>query len=69
MKIVEVKSRFEKVEKFIYNIEKYGFIILKKNLNDALFYYFDFKKTSTITKKKKKTLPEIELKPCLYKRR
>lgn len=69
MKIAEVKSRFDKVEKFIQSVEKYGFMLLKKDLSDDAFYFFDFKKKSAISKHKKKKLPEIELKSCLYKQR
>lgn len=69
MKIAEVKSRFDKVEKFIQDVEQYGFTIVKKDLSDEAFYYFDFKKKSPISKHKKKKLPEIELKSCLYKQR
>lgn len=69
MKVAEVKSRFDKVDDFIKNVEKFGFSLLKKNISDPAFYYFDFKKNSSISKSKKKKLPEIELKPCLYKHR
>lgn len=69
MKIAEVKSRFDKVDDFVKNIEAFGFNLIKKNLTNSAFYYFDFKKKSSISKNKKKKLPGIELKPCLYKYR
>lgn len=69
MKIAEVKSRFEKVDEFVANVEKFGFKLVKKDLSDVAFYYFDFKKITSISKSKKKKLPELELKPCLYKQR
>lgn len=69
MKIAEVKSRFDKVDQFVKSIEKYGFALLKKDLDDDAFYFFDFKKKSAISKHRKKKLPEIELKSCLYKQR
>lgn len=69
MKIAEVKSRFDKVDNFIKNVEKFGFSLQKKIISDPLFCYFDFKKKSSISKNKKKNLPDIELNPCLYKHR
>lgn len=69
MKIAEVKSRFEKVDEFVTNVEKFGFKLINKNLSDPAFYYFDFNKKASISKSKKKKLPNLELQPCLYKQR
>ncbi len=69
MKIAEIKSRFSRVDEFIKNVEDFGFILTKKNLTDPVFYYFDFKKKTNISKKRKKKLPDIVLQPCLYKYR
>jgi ribosomal RNA-processing protein 8 len=69
LKIAEVESRFEDVQTFIKNLEKFGFVNTWKNLSYNLFYFMDFKKEKCIRKKIKKKLPELTLKPCLYKKR
>lgn len=68
MKIVEVESRFEDVTNFIKLLTNYGFKNTWKDLSHALFYFMDFKKEEDISMKKK-SLPSIILKPCLYKKR
>ena len=72
MKIAEVKSRFSNigVDGFIATITEYGFKIICKTANDedkSYFLFFDFKKIYNCRKKKK--LPEVMLKPCIYKKR
>lgn len=67
MKIAEVESRFENVEDFMKNVQKYGFTIVKSDLNNNLFYFMDFKKESDIKKRNK--LPQLTLNPCIYKKR
>ena len=69
MKIAEVESRFDSVESFINNLSKFGFVNTWKDLSHNLFYFMDFKKERCISKKKRAKLPEITLKPCLYKKR
>ncbi|KAL6435691.1 hypothetical protein ACFW04_005539 [Cataglyphis niger] len=68
LKIVEVESRFEDVTNFIKLLTNYGFKNTWKDLSHALFYFMDFKKEEDISMKKK-NLPSITLKPCLYKKR
>ncbi|XP_029680612.1 ribosomal RNA-processing protein 8 [Formica exsecta] len=68
LKIVEVESRFEDVTNFIKLLTNYGFKNTWKDLSHALFYFMDFKKEEDIIMKKK-SLPSIILKPCLYKKR
>lgn len=68
LKIAEVESRFESVEAFIKAVEKLGFAKTWKDLSHNLFYFLDFKKMVDV-KKKKKTVIDIKLKPCLYKKR
>ena len=72
VKIAEVKSRFENeslggIKGFVSKMKAYGFDLKSKRENNKMFVMFDFVKT------KKKTssvdLPEIEFKPCEYKRR
>ena len=71
LKIAELESRFQgedmSVEKFIQSVEKYGFQNSWKDLKKDFFYFVDFKKVSEVKKKKK--LPEITLKACVYKKR
>lgn len=69
LKIAEVESRFEDVQSFIQKLEKFGFVNTWKDLSHNLFYFMDFKKEKCISKKMKKKLPELILKPCLYKKR
>jgi ribosomal RNA-processing protein 8 len=64
-----VESRFEDVQEFIQKLEKFGFVNTWKDLSHNLFYFMDFKKEKYISKKMKKKLPELNLKPCLYKKR
>jgi ribosomal RNA-processing protein 8 len=67
LKIAEVESRFENVDKFTSDLKKYGFSLVKKDYNQQLFYFMDFKKDNDVKKKNK--LPEINLNPCIYKKR
>ena len=71
LKIAELESRFQgeqySVESFIAKVQKFGFKLSAKNLKRDFFYFLDFEKVQDMKKKKK--LPDIELKPCLYKKR
>jgi len=71
LKIAELESRFQgeqyAVESFIAKVQKFGFKLSAKNLKRDFFYFLDFEKVQDMKKKKK--LPDIELKPCLYKKR
>jgi len=71
LKIAELESRFQgdgcNLDNFISDVEKFGFKNTKKDLKKDFFYFLDFEKVQDIKKKKK--LPEIALKPCLYKKR
>lgn len=40
---------------------------MKKDLNNDLFYFIDFKKVSDIQKRNK--VPQLTLNPCYYKKR
>ncbi|RLU26956.1 hypothetical protein DMN91_000755 [Ooceraea biroi] len=68
LKIAEVESRFENVEDFLKVLQNYGFTNTWKDLSNDLFYFMDFKKKEDISMKRK-DLPSIVLKPCLYKKR
>lgn len=68
LKIAEVASRFDNVKFFISNVEKCGFTLLSKDMNDKLFYFFNFKKV-TDAKEVADKVKNFSLKPCLYKKR
>ena len=67
MKIMEVESRFDKVETFVQEIHRFGFRNTWSDLSHNLFYFLDFKKVNDC--KNKKNLPLLRLNPCLYKKR
>ena len=67
LKVCEIASRFTSEDDFLHKIEKLGFTLVSKGLLSKLFVDFEFK-----VDKRKKTgtqLPNIVLKPCIYKRR
>ncbi|XP_018395533.1 PREDICTED: ribosomal RNA-processing protein 8 [Cyphomyrmex costatus] len=68
LKIAEVESRFEDVKDFIRLLRHYGFKNTWKDLSHNLFYFMDFKKKEDISMKRK-NLPSITLKSCVYKKR
>jgi ribosomal RNA-processing protein 8 len=68
VKIAEVSSRFEKVNLFVDFVQKCGFELVNKDVNDKLFFFFTFKKTHDVNSFNKK-IPDFSLKPCLYKKR
>lgn len=65
LKVVEVRSRLQKIEQFVGPMAVHGFNLLTKDLESNFFCFFDFKKSS----RKSSKLPPIELKPCVYKKR
>merc|ERR1719228_172661 len=71
LKIAELESRFQgescSVDTFIDSVGKFGFKNSWKDLKKDFFYFLDFQKVRDVKKKKK--LPDIELKPRLYKKR
>uniref|UniRef100_A0A1B6KLC6 Ribosomal RNA-processing protein 8 n=2 Tax=Graphocephala atropunctata TaxID=36148 RepID=A0A1B6KLC6_9HEMI len=69
MKIAEIESRFEDLNHFVRGVERMGFEATSQDLSHNLFYFLDFKKKSNVSKKKKRMIPELSLKPCLYKKR
>ncbi|KAL0100317.1 hypothetical protein PUN28_019584 [Cardiocondyla obscurior] len=68
LKIAEVESRFHDVMEFIRLLRSYGFKNTWKDFSHNLFYFMDFKKEEDISTKRK-NLPLITLKSCLYKKR
>ena len=71
MKIAELESRFQgdglDIDTFIASVQKFGFKNTWKDLKKDFFYFLDF--TKVIDVKKKKKLPDLSLKACLYKKR
>lgn len=66
LKIAEIESRIENLHHFVKNIEKFGFSLVNKNLSHKMFVFLNFKKVKS---KKSFKVPDITLKPCLYKKR
>lgn len=68
IKIAEVSSRFEDIQKFVEFVQKCGFELISKDLTHDLFYFVNFKKTHNVNSFNKK-ISDYSLKPCLYKKR
>ena len=67
--MAEVESRFDGemgIDNFVEFAEKCGFHLKWKDMKKKYFHLMDFKKTSKCHKKK---IPDVSLKPCLYKKR
>ena len=71
LKIAELESRFQgdgmDVDTFIASLGKFGLKNNWKDLKKDFFYFLDF--TKVVDVKKKKKLPDLSLKACLYKKR
>uniref|UniRef100_A0A1B0AUX6 Ribosomal RNA-processing protein 8 n=1 Tax=Glossina palpalis gambiensis TaxID=67801 RepID=A0A1B0AUX6_9MUSC len=67
MYIAEIQSRFDDVTQFVRQLSAYGFELIKQDVGQNTFYFFQFKKTHNIGLVAK--VPQITLKPCLYKKR
>lgn len=67
LKVCEIASRFTAEDEFVRRVEKYSFKLLSKMSFSKLFLDFEFKAVAQ-TKSRTK-LPDIDLKPCIYKRR
>uniref|UniRef100_A0A1B0FN76 Ribosomal RNA-processing protein 8 n=1 Tax=Glossina morsitans morsitans TaxID=37546 RepID=A0A1B0FN76_GLOMM len=65
--IAEIQSRFDDVTQFVRQLNAYGFELIKQDVGQNIFYFFQFKKTRNIGLVAK--VPQITLKPCLYKKR
>lgn len=66
LKIAEVKSRFDDVEKFIGDVCSLGFSFMDKDDSNKMFIMLEFQKTSEPNSKR---ATNITLNPCIYKRR
>lgn len=67
MKVAEVESRFTNINDFLSCVTRLGFHCTHKDVQQKYFYMFDFKKNRDC--KKAMEVPEIVLKPCMYKKR
>jgi ribosomal RNA-processing protein 8 len=68
LKIAEVKSRFEDVHEFSKSVCSIGFSLIAQDEANKMFLLLEFKKTEEAPKFIK-TLSDITLNPCIYKRR
>ncbi|XP_067120436.1 uncharacterized protein [Centruroides vittatus] len=66
LKVAEVTSRIDNIDKFIDDINQFGFFNIHKDISHKMFIFLDFKK---IKREKNRKAPIISLKPCLYKKR
>lgn len=65
--IAEVRSRLKSSRSFISGVEKFGFKFKEIDTENTHFVIFVFTKTCDIFMEGR--LPEVSLKPCLYKKR
>lgn len=65
--IAEVRSRITNVHAFINRLERFGFKLSSVDVSNTHFCIIVLKKTGDCHFEKK--IPEVRLKPCLYKRR
>lgn len=68
LKVAEAKSRLYNTKNFIDGMKEYGFDHVSTQDDNTMFILFEFKKGSSISKKKDRKT-KLRLKPCLYKRR
>ena len=69
LKVCEIVSRFTSEDEFVQRIKQFGFELLSKKPFSKLFLDFEFKAIAVRKGNTKAKLPDIELKPCIYKRR
>lgn len=66
--IAEVESRFDDADAFTKEVMKLGFKLKNLDKKHQVFFFMEFVKIRDPPAKKSK-LPQLTLKPCLYKRR
>ena len=67
MRVCEVSSRFSSFEQFVREVEAFGFKLVSQEEFSKMFVEFVF---TAVKKADSETdLPQISLKPCVYKRR
>lgn len=67
LKIAEIETRFDDVNRFVHNLQLCGFQLVSKDISTKVFYFLYFKKVRDV--KDSKQLKDFSLKPCLYKKR
>lgn len=67
LKIAEVESRCGDLKEFEKQLSKFGFHCTGRDTSFQYFFLLEFKKNRKL--KKMAALPELHLKPCLYKKR
>ena len=68
LKICEIASRFESLDQFVAEVEKLGFQLLHNELFSKMFLDIEFKLVCR-NRLRPADRPEIQLKPCMYKKR
>ena len=68
LKICEIASRFESLDTFVADVETLGFQLLNKELFSKMFVDVEFKLVRR-NRLASIDLPEIQLNPCMYKKR
>ncbi|XP_052738085.1 ribosomal RNA-processing protein 8 isoform X2 [Bicyclus anynana] len=66
--IAEVESRFQDINSFTSDVQRLGFSLKKLDDTHKVFYFLEFTKQRDPPVKKGK-LPNLTLKPCIYKKR
>ncbi|XP_073813471.1 ribosomal RNA-processing protein 8 [Musca autumnalis] len=67
MYVAEIQSRFDNVKDFVRKLDSFGFQLIKQDVGQKVFYFFQFKKVRNIGKVS--NVPTLQLKPCLYRKR
>lgn len=65
--IAEIQSRFDNVKDFIKKLDSFGFQLVRQDVGQKVFYFFQFKKVRNVGKVA--NVPQFTLKPCLYRKR
>ena len=65
--LAEVRSRIVNTKTLISNIEKFGYSLKEVDCSNTHFVILVFTKVSEYNSEKR--MPEVKLKPCLYKKR
>lgn len=69
LKVCEIASRFASEDEFVKKVGRFGFELTNKTCFSKLFVDFEFKAVARGKLKGDAKMPNIELKPCIYKRR
>uniref|UniRef100_A0A1I8PA24 Ribosomal RNA-processing protein 8 n=2 Tax=Stomoxys calcitrans TaxID=35570 RepID=A0A1I8PA24_STOCA len=67
MYVAEIQTRFDNVKDFVRKLDSFGFQLVKQDVGQKVFYFFQFKKVRNVGKVA--NLPAMSLKPCLYRKR